>query len=96
MYEFEWDIRKARHNLTKHGVSFDTATLVFEDPYALMAQDRVEGGEERWRAIGRAGVHLTLVVAYTVRAAAAFDVVRIVSARRALGHERRRYEAQVR
>ncbi len=47
MLRFEWDPTKARRNLAKHGVSFDAATRVFDDPFALMLQDRVEGGEER-------------------------------------------------
>jgi len=49
MLTFEWDAAKARRNLAKHGVSFDDATRVFDDPFALMLQDRVEGGEERGR-----------------------------------------------
>jgi uncharacterized DUF497 family protein/uncharacterized protein (DUF4415 family) len=67
MLTFEWDAAKARRNLAKHGVSFDDATRVFDDPFALMLQDSVEGGEERWQAIGRAGAHLALVVAHIAR-----------------------------
>jgi hypothetical protein len=47
MLTFQWDPAKARRNLAKHGVSFGDATRVFDDPFALMLQDRVEGGEER-------------------------------------------------
>lgn len=94
MLRFEWDPTKARRNLAKHGVSFDAATRVFEDPFALMLQDRVEGDEERWQAIGRAGPHLVLVVAHAVRHPRGVDVIRIISARRALRHERQRYEDQ--
>jgi len=94
MLTFQWDPAKARRNLAKHGVSFDDATRVFDDPFALMLQDRVEGGEERWQAIGRAGTHLVLVVAHTARHATGSDIIRIISARRALRHERSRYEDQ--
>ena len=94
MLTFEWDAAKARRNLAKHGVSFDDATRVFDDPFALMLQDRVEGGEERWQAIGRAGAHLVLVVAHTARHLAGTDIIRIISARRTLRHARRRYEDQ--
>jgi len=38
---FEWDEGKNRRNLAKHKVSFETASLVFEDPRALSIQDRV-------------------------------------------------------
>ena len=40
---------------------------MFDDPFALMRLESTEGGEERWRAIGRAGVDLVLVVAHTLR-----------------------------
>jgi uncharacterized DUF497 family protein len=94
MLRFEWDPAKARRNLAKHGVAFEDAVRVFDDPFALMLQDRVEQGEERWHAIGRAGIHLVVVVAHTVRRRAGADVIRIISARRALRYERQRYEDQ--
>jgi uncharacterized protein len=43
---FEWDEEKNRKNRRKHGVSFETATLVFEDPYALTKRDAVHDAEE--------------------------------------------------
>jgi hypothetical protein len=49
-------------------------------------------GEERWQVIGRAGVHSVLVVAHVVRSREEDEVVRIISARYALKHERHRYE----
>lgn len=54
--QFEWDERKNRRNLIKHGISFETASLVFDDPHAIGIPDRIEEhGEERWKTIGRAG-----------------------------------------
>ena len=35
MIEFEWDPAKARSNLAKHGIDFETASYVFGDPFAL-------------------------------------------------------------
>jgi uncharacterized DUF497 family protein len=53
---YEWDEKKNRLNLKKHGVSFEMAALVFEDEHCLVRLDRVdELGEERWHAIGKAG-----------------------------------------
>jgi uncharacterized DUF497 family protein len=43
---FEWDEVKSRRNLLKHGISFETAKLVFDDPYAFSERDRVVEGEE--------------------------------------------------
>ncbi|KDE36977.1 BrnT family toxin [Kosakonia radicincitans] len=43
--EFEWDVTKARSNQRKHGIRFEEAVSVFEDPYHLSIQDRFENGE---------------------------------------------------
>lgn len=88
MIRFEWDPAKARTNLGKHGVSFEDAMYVFEDPWALFEQDRVdeETGEPRWQAIGEAGGTVVLLVAHTA------PEVRIISARMATRKERIRYE----
>lgn len=94
MLKFEWDPAKAKRNLAKHGVRFELAARVFDDPFALMSQDRVEGDEERWQAIGRVGTHLVLVVAHAARHVKGTDTIRIISARRALRHERQRYDDQ--
>lgn len=94
MLIFEWDDAKNRVNRRKHGISFEFAKGVFCDPDALMVQDRVVQGEERWQAIGRAGEHSVLVVAHVVRSSEDAEVVRIISARYALKHERYRYETQ--
>lgn len=52
MIRFEWDIAKDRINRRKHGISFEIARHVFEDPDALVEQDRIESGELRWQTIG--------------------------------------------
>lgn len=91
---FEWNANKAASNLRKHGVSFQTAVRVFADPYALVEQDRVENGEERWQAIGVVEGVLMLMVAHTVREQDDIEVIRIISARRANRREMRRYEEE--
>ncbi len=91
---FEWDPAKAAINLRKHGVSFETAMRVFSDPFALAEQDRIEGGEQRWRTIGVVEGWLFVLVAHTVREDNEFEVIRIISARRAEPKERRRYEQE--
>jgi uncharacterized DUF497 family protein len=64
----------------------------FADPLALMEQDRIEGGERRWRTLGQVEGWLLLVVAHTVWDEDDGEVIRIISARRAEPKERRRYE----
>ena len=93
---FEWDEAKNRSNQRKHGVSFEIATRVFADPFALTEQDRIEGGEMRWQTIGTVGGVALLVVAHTIGdeddTGRPIEVIRIVSARPAIRKERRRYE----
>lgn len=55
-----------------------------------------EGGEERWRAIGHARIDLVLVVAHTFRSGGSEEIIRIISARRALKYERQYYEDKAR
>jgi uncharacterized DUF497 family protein len=84
----EWDSEKARINLTKHGVSFETAQYVFSDPERLWRLDRSENnisGEERWQTIGQVGE--TLLVVYTERE----NTKRLIMARLATRAERRSY-----
>lgn len=93
---FEWDPAKAAKNMHDHGVRFETAALVFSDPFAIIEQDRIEGGEYRWQTLGTAGGFAILLVAHTYRDEADVEVIRIISARRAEGHEKRRYVRQAR
>ena len=85
--EWIWDAEKARINFLKHGVSFEAAVLVFDDPM-LISEPDPHHDDERWRVIGRAGP-TTLFVVHTI-----FDEGggRIISARRATPSERKRYD----
>jgi hypothetical protein len=86
---FEWDDAKAAANLRKHGVSFDEAAEVFCDPHALQDYDAWHSGAEaRFFIIGLSSRRLL----YVVYAERACDVVRIISARKADGLERKFYE----
>lgn len=91
--KFEWDTAKAASNLKKHRLSFETAARVFADPFALVEQDRIENGEQRWQTLGLVEGHLLVLVAHTVREDEdGTEVLRIISARRADPKERKRYE----
>ena len=85
----EWDPRKAASNKRKHGVSFNEAVTCFADPSGLLLEDEVH--PERLVLVG---VSQKSRVLYTVFAELADDVVRIISARKATTHERRRYEEE--
>lgn len=89
---FEWDEKKNLANRRKHKVSFETATLVFEDPHAISVLERIEEGEERWQTVGMAGGVLVMFVAHSYRESDGEEVVRIISARKATPRERSMYE----
>ncbi|WP_412058067.1 BrnT family toxin [Bartonella sp. DGB2] len=85
---FEWDATKATVNLRKHGVAFEDAIRVFLDSGRIEAFDeRNDYGEDRWITIGQVYTAILYVV-YTVRHE---DTMRIISARKALSHEQKRY-----
>lgn len=92
MVRFEWDEAKAKSNLRKHGVRFEDAMLVFADPFALVEQDRSEGRELRWQTLGLVADIVLLLVAHTVRDEEPDEIIRIISARKAVRKERKRYD----
>lgn len=89
--EFAWDARKDWLNAKKHGISFETAILVFNDPFHVTVQDREVEGEARWQTIGMANEQL-LLVAHTVEEQGEDEeLIRILSARSATRQERSIY-----
>jgi uncharacterized DUF497 family protein len=89
---FEWDVNKNRKNLLKHNVRFETAILAFDDPYALTQRDESSSEEERWITLGAIGPGAVLLVVHTCRDPERDEVIRIISARAAAAHERKKYE----
>jgi uncharacterized DUF497 family protein len=89
---FEWDETKNRLNLRKHDVRFETAVLVFDDPYAITQRDRAFDDEERSITVGAIGPGSILLVVHTFYEQREEEVIRVISARAAESHERRAYE----
>ncbi len=82
----EWDENKNTINFQKHGISFETAALVFADDDRIEYYDRLHSADEdRYIVIGC--VHDVLFVVYTMRN----EATRIISARRATPLERKLY-----
>jgi uncharacterized protein len=87
--QFEWNPDKANSNLKKHGVSFNEASTVFNDPLSVTFPDPDRFyGDERYVIIGLSSVNRILIVPHTDRA----DRIRIISARQATRKEQRFYE----
>lgn len=89
---FEWDEKKNRLNRKKHGILFQLAKEAFADPFRLLIADQAVEGEERFWTIGRLENLAIIVVVHTTREEKGEEVVRIISARKAVPKERRFYE----
>ena len=94
-YRFDWDPVKARGNWRKHGIAFEQAATVFNDPLAVsIPDDDHSDTEERWVTLGRARNGRLIVISHTYRVAGVNAAkVRIISARRPAKHERWQYES---
>jgi uncharacterized protein len=87
--EFEWDEGKAESNLIKHGISFDDAQTVFNDPLYVDFYDPDHSeDEDRYLIIGESNRGRLLIVSYTERG----NVIRLISARETTKIERKMYE----
>ncbi len=88
-----WDADKNRVNRRKHGLGFETARLVFDDPLALSLPDPYPH-EERWHTVGMIGGVVVLVVHTWPEHGepAGEEIGRIIGARKATPHERKAYE----
>ncbi len=86
---FSWDPRKAEANARKHGVTFEEAQSVFDDPEASILLDmRHSQIETREILVGHSARMRLLLVAFTERE----GIIRIISARKATFLERLDHE----
>ncbi len=89
MLNFEWDKMKAKINLSKHIVSFEEATTVFDDVFAKYSFDPdYSSTEDRYVIVGCSFKNRILFMSYTDRN----DKIRIISSRLASNNERKYYE----
>ena len=89
--EFEWDATKNVENIRKHGIDFNEAKTVFDGPTLDRVDDRFDYGETRTVSIGLLNGIRCIVVTHTDRG----RIVRLISARKALKHERKRFETAI-
>ena len=87
---FEWDSKKASANLKDHGISFETASEVFLDPFVQVVDEEIVDDEDREAVVGMTVDWRLVYVIYVFRE----EVVRIISARLVTKVERKRYEEQ--
>lgn len=90
---FEWNPGKAETNEKKHGILFELAQSVFNDPFHISILDQKDNNEERWVTIGLAADISTLVVVHLYKTLQNdTELIRIISARRATKKEAKTYE----
>ena len=88
--EFEWDGEKAQSNLKKHGVSFDEAATIFNDPrIATISDPDHSEDEEQYISIGMSVIMRLLSVIHTFRK----ERIRLISARKVTKAEKKIYES---
>lgn len=88
--QFEWDEVKALSNVRKHGVSFEEAVTIFQDPFLIAFFDEYHSDyEDRFISIGISERQRLLLVVHADRDK---NIIRIISARSATKKERETYE----
>lgn len=95
-YNFEWDSNKAKSNLVKHKIAFDSAVSIFKDKDAIsIFDDEHSKNEDRWVTIGMDFETRTLVVVHTFIALDQDNCkIRVISARKATKNEQKIYTEQ--
>ncbi len=84
--EFEYDPNKSRRNLEKHGIDFEKAQALWDDPGLLEIPARTVD-EPRFLVVGRIGLrHWSAVITYRE------GRIRLISVRRARKEEVDLYE----
>lgn len=89
--EFEWDEKKRRNNLEKHGLDFALATKLWKSPMLIVADKRFDYQEQRWAGMGLLEGRV-MVVIFTQRPN---EIIRFISFRKANRREVRAYEKAI-
>jgi len=91
--KFEWDKNKEKINIRKHNVTFEQASYVFADQFALNKFDDEHSiDEDRWIILGKSLNEVLLLVVHTYRSDNDTEIVRIISARKATKKEKQAYQ----
>ncbi len=95
---FTWDRAKAERNRRDHGISFETAAEVFDDPNHVVGDNYFveSSGEQRYQIIGMTRKLVLLLVVFVDRGQPGVDVVHLISARKAVDYEESIYNDQFR
>jgi len=95
MVKFEWDKAKALKNIEKHGISFEEASSVFYDDFAVQFYDveHSELEEDRFLILGISNSSRLLMVCHCEKESG--EILRIISARKATKNEQKFYKGDL-
>ena len=88
---FEWDEKKRRANLAKHGIDFADLAPLFSGLTITVLDNRYDYGEFRFITLGILN-GIVMTVAHTETD----EVIRIISARKATRYEEESYYKKIR
>ena len=93
---FTWDPAKAERNQRIHGISFETAAEVFDDPNHVVGENHfIEcDGEQRYQVIGMTRRLVMLLAVFVDRSQPGVEVIHLISARKAVDYEESIYNDQ--
>jgi uncharacterized protein len=86
--QFEWDERKRRKNIQKHGIDFLDAPEIFQGPMLVSLDEKHDYGEDRFVGIGFLR-NKAVVVIFTEQD---IETIRLISVRKATKHEEDRFK----
>ena len=92
---FEWDEEKRKSNLKRHGLDFVDALKAFTAPMLTTLDDREDYGKERWIGVSMLDARIVVIV-FAERYENDDEIVRVISLRKALKHERSQYQQALR
>jgi uncharacterized protein len=95
---FTWDPVKAEKNQRVHGISFEKAVEVFDDPNHVVGDNYFieSDGEQRYQVIGMTRRLVLLLVVFIDRRQPETQVIHLISARKAVDYEESIYNDQFR
>ena len=79
MLDFEWDENKCEIKIAKHGMDFDDAHYLWDSPLLIVADNRKDYGEQRWKGTGLLNYRVMVVIFTQPQ----LDTIRIISLRKA-------------
>ncbi len=89
--QFEWDERKRRINIKKHGIDFLDAPEIFQGPMLVNLDEKNDYGEDRYIGIGFLRNKAVVVVFTELHS----EITRIISLRKATKDEEKRFKEAI-